>query len=277
MDPGQGQPATGPLGGIPSQQAESVIKFASSTISANAVHRLQSAAPLFDRYWLSLKEYFEVDNHYVVSKIRKILTSVLLRNTRWTRECFSSELAEASAGSSRKFKPPTMDPNAPDLYLPLMSFVTYILVCSYIKGTNGKFTPEVLTQVMYSCLGFQLLEILVIRCGLYALQAAPSPILDLVANTGYKYIGLCVNMVVGMFLGSSAYYCALLWTGTTTTYFMLKVLANNHVKVAQDSPSFAARTPALWSFAFLQFVSIWWLGYGRDLDSGGVIASVGES
>jgi len=275
MELGVGQPLDGHLGGMSSPQAESVLKFASSTISANAVHRLQSAAPLVDRYWFALKEYFEVDNRYVLSKIRTILTSLFLRNKRWTRECFS-EHDEASAGSSRKFKPPTLDPNAPDLYLPLMSFVTYILVCSYIKGTNGKFTPEVLTQVMYSCLGFQLLEVLAIRCGLYALQAAPSPILDLVSNTGYKYIGLCANMVVGMLLGSTTYYLALLWTGTMTTFFMLKVLTNNHAKVAHDSPTMSARMPALWGFALLQFLSIWWLGYGRDIAGNTSANSEGE-
>lgn len=73
-------------------------------------------------------------------------------------------------GKGKKFAPPVQDENAPDLYLPLMSFVTYIVVCSYVKGTNGKFTPEVLNEVMYSCLIFQCLEVLIIRSGLYMLS-----------------------------------------------------------------------------------------------------------
>jgi len=70
-----------------------------------------------------------------------------------------------------------------------MSFVTYIVVCSYVKGTNGKFTPEVLSDVMYSCMLFQLLEVAVIRIALYVLSVPYAPFLDLVANTGYKYVG----------------------------------------------------------------------------------------
>ena len=42
---------------------------------------------------------------------------------------------------------------------------------------------------MYSCLGFQLVEVVLIRCGLYALHVQQAPMLDLAANTGYKYVG----------------------------------------------------------------------------------------
>lgn len=39
------------------------------------------------------------------------------------------------------------DDNAPDLYIPLMSFITYIIVTGYVKGTKNSFTPEVLVEV----------------------------------------------------------------------------------------------------------------------------------
>jgi hypothetical protein len=52
---------------------------------------------------------------------------------------------------SKKYAPPSHDENAPDLYLPLMSFITYVVLTSYVKGTNGKFTPEVLSQVSVTC------------------------------------------------------------------------------------------------------------------------------
>mmetsp|Transcript_51541 Transcript_51541/g.66004 ORF Transcript_51541/g.66004 Transcript_51541/m.66004 type:complete len:157 (-) Transcript_51541:216-686(-) len=145
-----------------------------------------------------------------------------------------------------------------------MSFVTYIVVCSYVKGTNGKFTPEVLNEVMYSCLIFQCLEVLLIRSGLYMLSVQNAPILDLVANTGYKYVGLCINMLLGLLFGRSTYMCALVWTGSNAAYFMLKTLSNNYGRVGDES-SKALRIPLLWSFAALQMVSIWWLGYSGEL------------
>ena len=39
---------------------------------------------------------------------------------------------------------PSHDVNAPDLYLPLMAYVTYILVAGFVSGADGRFTPEVL-------------------------------------------------------------------------------------------------------------------------------------
>mmetsp|Transcript_37147 Transcript_37147/g.64130 ORF Transcript_37147/g.64130 Transcript_37147/m.64130 type:complete len:150 (-) Transcript_37147:103-552(-) len=48
-----------------------------------------------------------------------------------------------------------------------------------------------------------------------------APLLDLTANTGYKYVGLCINMVVGMVLGRWVYRIAMLWTGSMTSYFMV--------------------------------------------------------
>ena len=33
-----------------------------------------------------------------------------------------------------------------DLYLPLMSYVTYILVAGFVSGADGRFTPEVLAS-----------------------------------------------------------------------------------------------------------------------------------
>ena len=49
-----------------------------------------------------------------------------------------------------KFERPVADANAPDLYVPLMSFITFVLVTGYAKGSAaalnagaGKFSPEV--------------------------------------------------------------------------------------------------------------------------------------
>mmetsp|Transcript_37144 Transcript_37144/g.64120 ORF Transcript_37144/g.64120 Transcript_37144/m.64120 type:complete len:124 (-) Transcript_37144:98-469(-) len=92
-----------------------------------------------------------------------------------------------------------------------------------------------------------------------------APLLDLTANTGYKYVGLCINMVVGMVLGRWVYRIAMLWTGSMTSYFMLKTLANNYA-FSSHGVSSQTRMPLLYGFALLQFISIWWLGYGGDLN-----------
>ena len=77
--------------------------------------------------------------------------------------------------------------NAPDLYIPLMSFVTYILLSGYVHGTSGHFNPDVIGNVGTYCLVLQSFEIGLITFALYLLQAS-CPLLDLVAYTGYKYV-----------------------------------------------------------------------------------------
>lgn len=156
-----------------------------------------------------------------------------------------------------------LDENAPDLYIPLMAFVTYVLVTGYAKGTKNSFTPEVLVEITSSCLVMQVLEIALIRLGLYLLQA-PASIMDLLAVTGYKYVALNINMVLGLTLGSSLYFGALLYTGAAMAYFSLKTFAQA-VRLAgpRDLSSAPVRVElVVLGFALLQFFSVWWLGKG---------------
>lgn len=264
-----GQGAVGGLAqdlGLGDAQAN-MLNFAAAAGMERFHERVHGTVPMLSQNWNALKYYFEVDNRYVLTKLRTIVFSAVLPNKRWKRVEIdgTTKLDGQEPQYAKKFLTPSLDENAPDLYLPLMSFVTYIIVCSYIKGTNGKFTPEVLTQVMYSCLGFQIFEVMLIRCGLYVLQVQQAPLLDLTANTGYKYVGLCINMVVGMVLGRWVYRIAMLWTGSMTSYFMLKTLANNYA-FSSHGVSSQTRMPLLYGFALLQFISIWWLGYGGDLN-----------
>jgi hypothetical protein len=126
---------------------------------------------------------------------------------------------------------PHSDGNAPDLYIPLMSFITYVLLCAMVYGNAGQFSPQVLPQVATLCFACQIAEVLTIRFGIYLLQA-PVAMLDLLSYTGYKYLGLCINMLAGMALnhfgmGKEAYYIFFVYTGMAASWFMLKTLANN--------------------------------------------------
>lgn len=47
------------------------------------------------------------------------------------------------------YKVPSQDLNAPDLYIPLMAFITYILVMGFIMGITDTFTPEVLVRFSF--------------------------------------------------------------------------------------------------------------------------------
>ena len=114
----------------------------------------------------------------------------------------------------------------------------------------------------------QILEVAVIRFGLYIL-AAPANLMDLLAVTGYKYVALNINMILGLFLGASIYFLALVYTGAALAYFSLKTFAQA-VRLAgpRDLSSAPVRVELMvLGFSLLQFFSVWWLGYSSDIRS----------
>ena len=62
------------------------------------------------------------------------------------------------------------DVNAPDLYLPLMAFITYILMAGFVAGASGAFTPELLGVTASSGVVTVVLEVLALKLVFYLLQ-----------------------------------------------------------------------------------------------------------
>ncbi|RLN52810.1 hypothetical protein BBJ29_000751 [Phytophthora kernoviae] len=162
--------------------------------------------------WGSIKYYFTVNNSYVKSRLKILLLP--FRHKNWRR------MGNGDQDESKpiQYAPPTRDSNAPDLYIPLMGFLTYILIVGYSKGTSNQFSPDVITKDASYCLVMQLIEIGVLAACLYVLNSSIS-FLDLVSFSGYKYIPLVINTVVFQLFGSIAYYVALLYTGVAVSYF----------------------------------------------------------
>lgn len=142
--------------------------------------------------------------------------------------------------------------NAPDLYIPLMSFITYALLVGYVKGTHNNFTPEVLIQAVWSCLLIQMIEIGVIKIGLSMLQTT-LPFLDLFSYTGYKYTGLCITSLSRIF-GSTFYFLASIYTSVAIAYFVLKTMAASVTPANQLPPGVPPRHLVLLGFALMQFL-----------------------
>lgn len=162
---------------------------------------------------------------------------------------------------------PHSDENAPDLYLPVMSLISYCLLCALTYGTSGKFNPEVIPDVTTKCFVTQVLEVLLIRFGFYMMNT-PTPILDLFSYTGYKYLGLTVNMIVAILLGqlgygTSGFYATFLWTASAATFFMLKTMANNiPTETASTGPK---REVMVLAFALSQAASMWFVSQTKFL------------
>lgn len=172
---------------------------------------------------------------------------------------------------------PIYDECAPDLYIPIMSGITYVLIAAFLTGTVGKFNPQVIPSITTYCLVIQLLEVACIRLGFYMMQS-PVAILDLFSYTGYKYFGLCINMLIAMMIGRHgldlfnlpggvggrrAFYACFLWTASALAYFMLKTMANNiPLHTAPNGPK---REIMVLLFAASQFVTMWLISQTKFL------------
>lgn len=80
------------------------------------------------------------------------------------------------------------------MYIPVMSFVTYILLSALIYGLSGSFHPELLGYTATSALGAVGFELAGLKLGCYLLNIGNSQLLDLVAYSGYKFVGVTVSM-----------------------------------------------------------------------------------
>jgi hypothetical protein len=154
---------------------------------------------------------------------------------------------------SRKFGLPKQDVNCPDLYIPLMSFMTYVLLCGLTQGLGSvsTFTPDLLIQGVWRCLILQLLECGIIKFGVNMLSI-PLPFLDIFAYTGYKYVHLCVAIVASLF-GRTIKFLVSLYLSAMMAYFLLKTMAS---VIPSNVVSVPPRHIILLAFAAMQFVVV---------------------
>lgn len=83
------------------------------------------------------------------------------------------------------------------MYIPLMAFVTYILLSTLIAGLNGKFEPQLLGTTSSTASVLIIIELLLLWLGRYLLNiSSDSQIYDLIAYSGYKFVGVIVTIAV---------------------------------------------------------------------------------
>lgn len=78
-----------------------------------------------------------------------------------------------------------------------MAFVTYILVSTLLAGLRGAFQPELLGYTATTAFAIVIIEIVGLKLGSYLLSISnDSQLLDLVAYSGYKFVGIIVTVVI---------------------------------------------------------------------------------
>jgi len=164
--------------------------------------------------WFSiskLKYYFAVDTTYVYKKLLLVLFPFI--NTDWSIKYSQSEAV-----------PPKLDVNAPDLYIPIMSFVTYLLFVGICLGFQKKFTPELLGIQASSALGWFVIEVVLIFIMMQVLSIKSAlKTFDIMSFCGYKYFGMIFCLIGSLAFSTTGYTLVLGYMCLAITYFMVYI------------------------------------------------------
>lgn len=170
-----------------------------------------------------IKYYFKVSNSYVMKKILLILFPY--RNKTWVRHTSSNSGNDAA----ESYSTPRDDVNAPDLYIPTMSFLSYILVWALGEGVKGNFHPELLGYATTRTLAFYAMDVILLRISFYVLGigAKNSKIWDLVSYTGYKFVPILMLSLVNTLFNQQPLifkYILLVSLGFSLGFFLMRSL-----------------------------------------------------
>ncbi|VDD77709.1 unnamed protein product [Mesocestoides corti] len=196
-----------------------------------------------------LKHYFAVDNGYVAKKLGLLLCPFF--HTKWDLQYDSSGVV-----------PPRADINSPDLYIPSMAFITYVIVAGISLGINGRFAPDLLGILSTQSFGWLVLEVCVLTFALYLLNIQSSlSYLDLLAYGGYKFVHMIVVVSASLIFASPGYCFALVWTGLAFAFFQIRSLKLQVLPQADRQSSLNPRRGVylLVCTALFQPLIIWWL------------------
>nr|XP_054758469.1 protein YIF1B-A-like isoform X1 [Lytechinus pictus] len=199
-----------------------------------------------------LKYYFAVDTTYVAKKLLILLFP--FSHTDWTIR-YNQEEPVA----------PRYEVNAPDLYIPAMAFVTYLLLAGVALGQQQRFSPEMLGRQGSSALVWFIIEVVAVIITMYITNILTAlRKLDLVAFCGYKYVSMIVCLLASVTFGSFFYYIAFFYTSVSIVFFLVRnlkliILPESH----EDGMGHGSkrRMYILLFIAIMQPIFIYWLTY----------------
>jgi len=84
----------------------------------------------------------------------------------------------------------------PDLYVPLMAYITYIVLYGLNKGVHQRFQPHILSTTASFAAVLLILEVLAGSLGFFLVGTQNITMLDLVSYSGYKYVPLVIWLVL---------------------------------------------------------------------------------
>ncbi|KAF4609872.1 hypothetical protein D9613_010413 [Agrocybe pediades] len=161
----------------------------------------------------SIKHNFNVSNSYVIKKLQLLLFP-------WTHKTYFRR-----PRAQGEWLPPREDINSPDLYIPVMSMFTYILLTTLHAGVNERFSPLILGESASRATAVVLLDFAFVKLGCYILNIQASQVTDLIAYGGYKFVGVIFAISAG-FLGLQGplWTLVFLYVFASYAFFLLRSL-----------------------------------------------------
>jgi len=199
-----------------------------------------------------LKYYFAVDTSYVLKKMGLLFFPFTHKD--WSIHYDKNEDDAVQ---------PRFEINAPDLYIPLMAFITFILVAGISLGMQQKFSPELLGIQSSSSLGWLILELMVFTGCTYVIQT-DLKVLDLLTFCSYKFVGMIFILSTALLLGKMGYYCALGYFSLSLSVFLVRTLKKQIYSVTTHEHVISGNKRRLYyllTLAGVQPVLMWWLTY----------------
>eukprot|EP01080_Neovahlkampfia_damariscottae_P001035 gene1035-9939_t len=189
-------------------------------------------------YFEGFKPYFNVDNEYVFKRLKLIF-----------------------------FPFTTKEIEGIDLYIPFMSFITWVLIVAFSFGAKNKFSPDILWNISIRGSFTILFEVLFIKFGLYLLAGQSNTTLTLMeifAFCGYKYVSIVFCLIISIFFGNKFYFISTIFTSISMMIFLIKAMRRRtlfHGNQAISDSYKSYRVYFLFIVALLQIPISFWLSY----------------
>ncbi|XP_075678216.1 yip1d-interacting factor 1 isoform X2 [Dermatophagoides pteronyssinus] len=195
----------------------------SNPMTAAAIDAYSQSLVDKSKGWMgNIKQYFAVDTNYAVKKLFLIFAPYLHKD--WTIR-YNSEIVA-----------PRDEPNLPDLYIPSMAFITYILVSGYILGLRKQFAPEQLGIYASSAMAWLLLEVILIMIAKYVMNLSSAlGFFHMVAFGGYKFVCIDALLLATIMFGRNGYLILFIYCSLSLGYFLIRALSTNLQQSQQSS------------------------------------------
>merc|ERR1740121_2309649 len=116
------------------------------------------------------------------------------------------------------------DINDAELYIPLMSLVTYGVVYGLQRLKENEFRPELLGSTFSFALTLLVLEVGCAKAGFYTAGNA-LPVIEILANCGYKYVHVVIMIALRIVLGNNPlYYVFFLYLAGSAAFALRRFL-----------------------------------------------------